>query len=174
MRGVCLIRLRPPAHREAMMNNRSNRLTHDPPRLCVSAVTQEVIGRTLFSRGLRRLIWSFSLVLLAATAVRSDHPEPLEVANSAAKTEAEMKPYAELIEHTRTKIEMLPIKGGTFMMGSPAGEADRSDDEGPVHEVQLAPFWMARCEITWDAYEVWMSDTDILRRRGLRDQGDGS
>jgi hypothetical protein len=27
---------------------------------------------------------------------------------------AEMKPYAELIEHTDAKIEMLPIPGGKF------------------------------------------------------------
>jgi len=149
------------------MNRKPGNLTLALPRLCVAAVKQEVLVRTSVSKGLCRLIWSCSLVLLAATAVRSEHPEPLEVANSAAKTEAEMKPYAELIEHTRTKIEMLPIKGGSFMMGSPASETDRSDDEGPVHEVQLAPFWMARCEITWDAYEVWMSDTDILRRQVL-------
>jgi formylglycine-generating enzyme required for sulfatase activity len=26
---------------------------------------------------------------------------------------------------------------------------------------------MAKCEITWDAYEIWMSDTDIIRRQVL-------
>lgn len=75
-----------------------------------------------------------------------------------------MKPYTELIEHSEGKIEMLPIKGGKFMMGSPKTESGRQDDEGPQHEVELAPFWMARCEITWDAYDVWMSDLDIFRR----------
>lgn len=105
------------------------------------------------------------LVLLVSRAAIGEHPAPLPVRNSTAKTEAEMKPYAELIEHTRTKIEMLPIPAGSYVMGSPASEADRSKDEGPQHKVQVAPFWMAKFEITWDAYEVWMSDTDILRRQ---------
>ena len=76
-----------------------------------------------------------------------------------------MKPYAELIEHTDVTIEMVPIRGGKFLMGSPDGEKGRKADEGPQHEVEIAPFWMAKCEITWDAYEVWMSDLDIVRRR---------
>jgi formylglycine-generating enzyme required for sulfatase activity len=91
-------------------------------------------------------------------------PTPLDVPNSAAKTEAEMKPYTELIEHSQGKIEMLPISGGKFVMGSPADEKDRKADEGPQHEVQLDPFWMAKYELTWDAYEVWMTDLDIFTR----------
>lgn len=76
-----------------------------------------------------------------------------------------MKPYSELVEHTDEKIEMLPIRGGTFFMGSAVNEAGRKDDEGPQHEVQVTPFWMAKCEITWDVYEVWMADLDIERRK---------
>jgi formylglycine-generating enzyme required for sulfatase activity len=49
-------------------------------------------------------------------------------------------------------------------MGSPDGEVGRKDDEGPQHEVQVEPFWMAECEIGWDAFEVWMFDLDIQRR----------
>jgi formylglycine-generating enzyme required for sulfatase activity len=94
----------------------------------------------------------------------AQHPDPLVVANSDAKTQAEMKPYVELIEHSDAKIEMLPIPGGTFLMGSPATEADRKDDEGPQHKVSIAPFWMSKYEITWDAYEVWMDDLDVLHR----------
>ena len=91
---------------------------------------------------------------------------PLKVEQSAAKTEKEMKPYDELIEHTEVKISMLPIKGGEFMMGSPASEADRGDDETP-HKVRVEPFWMAKCEITWDAYECWMFDLDVQRRKAF-------
>ncbi len=75
-----------------------------------------------------------------------------------------MKKYVELIEHTSAKIEMLPIPGGTFEMGSPDSEPGRKPDEGPVHPVQVSPFWMSKCEITWDAYDVWMSDLDVLIR----------
>lgn len=81
--------------------------------------------------------------------------------------ELQLKPYQELIEHTEVSIEMVPIPGGKFMMGSPDDEADRLADEGPVHEVTVGPFWMSKYEITWDAYEVWMFDLDIQRRKLL-------
>jgi formylglycine-generating enzyme required for sulfatase activity len=115
-------------------------------------------------------LWSLVLVTVVPLGLLAqDRPAPatvppLKVAHSEAKTEAEMKPYTELIEHSEGTIDMLPIKGGKFLMGSPAGEPGRKDDEGPQHEVEVAPFWMAKCEITWDAYEVWAADLDIFRR----------
>ena len=48
---------------------------------------------------------------------------------------------------------MVPIPGGTFVMGSPKAEEKRGDDEGPQHPVTVAPFWMGRCEVTWDEYD---------------------
>jgi formylglycine-generating enzyme required for sulfatase activity len=116
-----------------------------------------------------RLFFLVAALVLCMTllcgAVLAKHPDPLPVPNSAASTEAEMKPYAELIEHTSEKIEMIPIKGGKFVMGSPASEAGRNKDEGPQHEVEVDPFWMAKYETMWDAYEVWSADLDILKRK---------
>jgi len=41
------------------------------------------------------------------------------------------------------------ILAGEFLMGSPADEADRSDDEGPQHRVQITkPFYMGVTEVT--------------------------
>ena len=107
------------------------------------------------------------VVLTVAASALADHSAPLKVENSDAKAAAEMKPYTELIEHTDAKIEMVPIKGGKFLMGSPESEKGRKEDEGPQHEVEISPLWMARCEITWDAYEVWMADLDIVRRQAF-------
>jgi len=92
-------------------------------------------------------------------------PPKLEVKDSQATTFAEMKPYTELIEHTEEKIEMLPIPGGRFLMGSPASEVGHRPDEAPQHEVEVDPFWMAKYEITWDVYEIWSADIDIARRQ---------
>ena len=112
-----------------------------------------------------RIITAAVIATLAGSALAAPpHPAPIPIPASAAKTEAEMKPYAEVIEHTDAKIEMVPIRGGKFTMGSPGNEKGRREDEGPAHEVEVAPFWMAKCEITWDAYEVWMSDLDLVRR----------
>jgi formylglycine-generating enzyme required for sulfatase activity len=105
------------------------------------------------------------LVLMAPRSEAAPHPDPLPAPDSAAVTQAEMKPYVEPVEHTTAKIDLLPIAGGKFVMGSPDSEEGREDDEGPQHEVEIAPFWMSKFEITWDAYEVWMSDLDIVRRQ---------
>jgi len=121
-----------------------------------------------FDRGFAVLAWGLIFSLGVSSFVEAKHPAPLKVANSIAKTEAEMKPYSERIEHSNAKIPMLPIRGGTFVMGSPKSEANRKSDEGPQHKVQVDPFWMGKYEITWDAYEVWMSDMDILRRQILK------
>src|SRR5687768_11454287 len=105
------------------------------------------------------------LTLLLVTRLSAAPPKPIPLPDAEAASEKEMKPYAELLEHTDEKIEMLPIPGGKFMMGSPAGEKERKDDEGPQHEVEISPFWMAKCEIPWDVYEVWSADLDIVRRK---------
>lgn len=102
---------------------------------------------------------AFALPLAAAP------PKPIPLPDAEASSEKEMKPYAELIEHTDEKIDMLPIPGGKFMMGSPDDEKGRNKDEGPRHEVEVGPFWMAKCEIPWDVYEVWSADLDIVRRK---------
>jgi formylglycine-generating enzyme required for sulfatase activity len=51
--------------------------------------------------------------------------------------------------------DMIAIQGGTFVMGSASSEAGRADHEGPQHAVKVEPFWMGRCEVTWDEYDVW-------------------
>jgi formylglycine-generating enzyme required for sulfatase activity len=51
-------------------------------------------------------------------------------------------------------------------MGSHDGEAGREQDEGPVHEVEVAPFWMGKCEVTWDEYEQWWLSLELHRREG--------
>ena len=59
-------------------------------------------------------------------------------------------------------LEMTPIKGGIFLMGSPKSEKNRMADEGPTHQVKIDSFWMATHETTWDLYHLFMSrDIDI-------------
>ncbi len=62
--------------------------------------------------------------------------------------------YTDKIPGTEITFDMVPIKGGTFMMGSPESE-QHLDDEGPQAEVTVDPFWMASHETTWDMYEVF-------------------
>jgi len=46
------------------------------------------------------------------------------------------------------KIEMVYVPGGTFTMGSPANELERSDAEGPQHEVTVQTFFMGQYPVT--------------------------
>ena len=93
----------------------------------------------------------------------------LPVPNAEASTETEMKPYTEVIEHTDVTFDMVPIPGGTFVMGSPASEPQRRPDEGPQRRVKIDPFWMGKCEVTWDEFEVWMFDLDIQLRNARKE-----
>ncbi len=92
-------------------------------------------------------------------------PEPFPVRDSVAATEKEMKPYHENISGTKVTFDMVPIPGGTFTMGSPADEPKRESDEGPQHRVRIDPFWMGKCEVTWDEYELWIYDLDRDHRQ---------
>ncbi|MGV3484979.1 MAG: formylglycine-generating enzyme family protein [Planctomycetaceae bacterium] len=108
------------------------------------------------------------LVLVSTASLcrglRADAPASDVAVDSSATTQVEMKPYSEPLKHTGVTIEMVPIRGGTFMMGSPASEPDRKDDEGPQHEVTVDPFWMGKYEVTWDQYDTWGERIDIIRR----------
>ena len=107
------------------------------------------------------------LPALAQETANSGKSPPLEVADSEAANESEMKPYEELIEHVGTKFKMLPIPSGKFMMSSPEGEADRREDEGSQREVEISAFWMGATEITWDVYDGWAADMDLFRMKAM-------
>ncbi|MDB9304615.1 bifunctional serine/threonine-protein kinase/formylglycine-generating enzyme family protein [Nodularia spumigena CS-591/12] len=53
-------------------------------------------------------------------------------------------------------LEMVLIPGGTFTMGSPPGEAQRDDDEGPQREVKVNEFFMGRYPVTQAQYQAIM------------------
>jgi formylglycine-generating enzyme required for sulfatase activity len=65
-------------------------------------------------------------------------------------------PYTVKIPGTDVTVEMVPIPGGTFQMGSPAKEKGRKKDEGPQHAVTVRPFYISRTEIPWEAYSAFL------------------
>jgi formylglycine-generating enzyme required for sulfatase activity len=91
-------------------------------------------------------------------------PPPLKTANADARSEREMKPYTEPLCGGKVAFDMVPIRGGRFVMGSPAAEKGRKPDEGPQHEVAIEPFWMGRCEVTWDEFDLWAAQMDRVDR----------
>ncbi|MCX7824240.1 MAG: SUMF1/EgtB/PvdO family nonheme iron enzyme [Verrucomicrobiae bacterium] len=86
---------------------------------------------------------------------------------------AQMKPYKATIPGTEIQFEMLPIPGGEFLMGSPDNEPGRKPDEGPQVKVKVDPFWMGKCEVTWDEYELFMLPDEEKKLRAAKgDAGD--
>ena len=65
------------------------------------------------------------------------------------------EPLGEALE-----LEMVWIPPGRFWMGSPPGEPDREESEGPPHLLQLQGFFLGRTPITqaqWRAVAGWQS-----------------
>lgn len=77
--------------------------------------------------------------------------------------EADMVDYQGVIPRLDDEpYDMVAIRGGEFLMGSPAVEPGREDDEGPQRRVRVEPFWMGKYEITWDQFLDFMI-TDVSR-----------
>ncbi|MBO3457466.1 MAG: formylglycine-generating enzyme family protein [Aetokthonos hydrillicola CCALA 1050] len=53
-------------------------------------------------------------------------------------------------------LDMVEIPGGKFVMGSPSTEKDRSDSEGPQHNVTIKRFFMGKFTITQQQYQAVM------------------
>jgi formylglycine-generating enzyme required for sulfatase activity len=110
------------------------------------------------------------LTLLAGVALLASVTDARQAPPALAK-------YTETIPNTKITFEMVPIPGGTFTMGSPAGETGRQADEGPQHKVTLRPFYMGVKEVTWDEYDEFAFSNDLRRKRrlgltGPKDAGD--
>ena len=95
----------------------------------------------------------FLAVFLVIAIVATDNFGLQASGNTQTASDKELKGYTETIPDTPVTFEMVPIPGGTFTMGSSAKEAGHKADEGPQHEVQIAPFWMGKHEVTWDEYD---------------------
>ena len=122
-------------------------------------------------------------VFVAAGAVESSPPAEVGALTVTAiadriRSQAEaLKPpvgtaYTNQIPGTKASYAMMPIPGGDFVMGSSAGSRNAQPDEMPAHVVRLEPFWMGRCEVTWNEYSAFVYD-DIERRQAAQPSRDG-
>ncbi len=92
--------------------------------------------------------------IVAALAFQAAPPSPA-IAREAPAVKNDHKAYTETISGSQVKFDMVPIPGGTFLMGSPPNEPGRKPDEGPQHPVTLKPFWMGKMEVTWNEYDLF-------------------
>lgn len=107
-------------------------------------------GAVLFLAGVL-VFWPASPDLKVQAAAAPDH-----------------KAYKETIPGSAVSFEMLPIPGGTFLMGSPPTEKERGADEGPRHPVTVTSFWMGKCEVTWDEFDLFTKEVGLPNKDALR------
>jgi formylglycine-generating enzyme required for sulfatase activity len=70
--------------------------------------------------------------------------------------------------------EMVVLPAGEFIMGSPPGEADRLNNEGPQHRVTIArPFAVGKFEITFAEWDACTADEGCKHRPGDAGWGRG-
>ncbi len=67
--------------------------------------------------------------------------------------------FTEYIPESAVSFEMVAIQGGSFQMGSPDDEPFRNGNEGPVREVKVDPFFMAKIEVSWNEYMAFFKQT---------------
>ncbi len=106
------------------------------------------------NRGSRvRVILLMSCIgVIAVTATPADNPP---------------KKYTETITTKggdKLSLDMVLIPGGTFTMGSPAGEAERAEHEGPQRKAQLDPFYLCTTETTLELFLVYYQETGTAKK----------
>ncbi|TWU17028.1 formylglycine-generating enzyme family protein [Allorhodopirellula heiligendammensis] len=82
--------------------------------------------------------------------------------------EVPMTNYRETIPATGAAFDMVAIPAGRFTFGADDTDADAEDSEKPAVEVNISPFWMGRCEVTWDEYEPFMITQVDRKKHGGR------
>jgi formylglycine-generating enzyme required for sulfatase activity len=95
--------------------------------------------------------FTFSLLFLSAASAFSQ----------------ELKTYEQSITGTAVKFKMIAIAGGSFAMGSGAGEKLKDEDEGPQKKVTLSPFWIGEREVTFSEWDLFFKNLDVPQTKAI-------
>ncbi|MBD2613864.1 formylglycine-generating enzyme family protein [Nostoc punctiforme FACHB-252] len=61
-------------------------------------------------------------------------------------------------------LEMVAIPKGSFIMGSPTGEPERSEDESPQHKVTIKPFFLGKYPVTQAQWQAVAAMQQVNRK----------
>jgi formylglycine-generating enzyme required for sulfatase activity len=96
-------------------------------------------------------------------------PSPPESVSSAPRTESQLVPSAssasfrDSLKSGGQGPEMVRLPKGQFQMGSPAGEQNRANDEGPQHSVSIErAIALGRFELTRGEFERFVKETSYV------------
>lgn len=65
---------------------------------------------------------------------------------------------------SKLSLDMVLIPAGAFTMGSPAGEADRAENEGPQRQVQVKSFYLCSTETTIELFLAYYQETGTAKK----------
>lgn len=71
------------------------------------------------------------------------------------KASSNFNSYTQEIKNESITIDMVPIVGGSFVMGT-SSEHAKNPDETPEHNVSVNDFWMSKYEISWQQYDAFV------------------
>jgi sulfatase modifying factor 1 len=118
----------------------------------------------MFFRGDFNMLKSRTLMTVAGAAIC------LAVLMAVSQAAAQDGPAKKFTETVTTKngekisFDMVLIPAGNFLMGSPADEAGRKDDEGPQHEVRVDNFYLCTTETTIELFMAYYQETVSAKR----------
>ena len=81
-----------------------------------------------------------------------------------------LESYTEKIPGSEIEITWIAIPVGqkgypeSIRIGSPEQESGRNEDEGPTWTLEVKPFWIMKCEVTWDAFDLFREQYGILQQ----------
>ena len=73
--------------------------------------------------------------------------------------------YSQPLAGTELQFNMVPVKAGSFIMGSSPAEKNRKADEGPAKSIMVSSFWMGATEVTYDQYDAYFKDEAFTRNQ---------
>lgn len=77
--------------------------------------------------------------------------------------QTEFKEYTQEIAGTDVSFKMVPIKGGSYIVGASENDADKESDELPNKKVEVSSFWMGAFEVTHKEFLLFTDATrDLL------------
>ncbi len=73
-------------------------------------------------------------------------------------TDTSFAPYEQQIEGTNVSFKMIPVSGGSFLMGSAESEKNHQPDGVQDIKVAVDSFWMEEHEVTYDEYVLFADE----------------
>ena len=96
-----------------------------------------------------------ALLLSCAALAHADNPKPkpLPAPAQIAAAHQRFEPFSERVPLSTEPLEMIPIKGGKFLMAP-------LEKGAQPREVEVTPFYIARTELTFDHFDVFVLGLD--------------